>query len=292
MPHPYTYINKIWVGGDVKIAKNKTKQNKKTNSKNHLSTWEDPPEGKGYPLQYSGLESSMDCIVHGVAKSRTRLNDFHFHCLLYNRPLRQFTHIDSFNPHSNPEADTISIPLYRGVNWGTGRLTFFWGHTAQWVMNFDSVPKLQRLCQWPLTWCLCSLGHVLFLLKSFPSSPAQLLLPLCFQTFYFFHPFGIPTLVYEPPRHRNPDSVISAFLTVLTWPAFHKHMPTMPSRVSSFFCLPRHAFLLCGFHYAPLRALLIKWDERRSQLLYNTHLGTLAVIGPPWKAPHILHPLL
>ena len=30
-----------------------------------------PEEGKGYPLQYSGLENSMDCIVHGVAKSRT-----------------------------------------------------------------------------------------------------------------------------------------------------------------------------------------------------------------------------
>ena len=34
-------------------------------------------EGKGYPLQYSGLENSMDCIVHGVAKSWTRLNNFH-----------------------------------------------------------------------------------------------------------------------------------------------------------------------------------------------------------------------
>ena len=34
-----------------------------------------PEEGKGYPLQYSGLENSMDCIVHGVAKSRTRLGD-------------------------------------------------------------------------------------------------------------------------------------------------------------------------------------------------------------------------
>ena len=36
-----------------------------------------PGEGKGYPLQYSGLENSMDCIVHGVTKSRTRLSDFH-----------------------------------------------------------------------------------------------------------------------------------------------------------------------------------------------------------------------
>ena len=37
-----------------------------------------PGEGKGYPFQYSGLEISMDCIIHGVAKSRTRVSDFHF----------------------------------------------------------------------------------------------------------------------------------------------------------------------------------------------------------------------
>ena len=35
-------------------------------------------EGKGYPVQYSGLENSMNCIVHGVAKSQTPLRDFHF----------------------------------------------------------------------------------------------------------------------------------------------------------------------------------------------------------------------
>ena len=37
-----------------------------------------PGEGKGCPFQYSGLENSMNCIVHGVAKSRTQLSDFHF----------------------------------------------------------------------------------------------------------------------------------------------------------------------------------------------------------------------
>ena len=37
-----------------------------------------PGEGKGSPLQYSGLENSMDCIVHGVTKSQTGPSDFHF----------------------------------------------------------------------------------------------------------------------------------------------------------------------------------------------------------------------
>ena len=36
-------------------------------------------KGKGHPLQYSGLENSMDCIVRGVAKSWTWLSNFHFH---------------------------------------------------------------------------------------------------------------------------------------------------------------------------------------------------------------------
>ena len=35
-----------------------------------------PGEGKGYPLQYSGLENSMDYIVLGVAKNQTWLSDF------------------------------------------------------------------------------------------------------------------------------------------------------------------------------------------------------------------------
>ena len=34
-----------------------------------------PGEGNGYPLQHSGLQNSMDCIVHGVTKSQTRLSE-------------------------------------------------------------------------------------------------------------------------------------------------------------------------------------------------------------------------
>ena len=46
--------------------------------------WEDPLEkGTATQLQYSGLENSMDrgawqATVHGVAKSQTRLRDFHY----------------------------------------------------------------------------------------------------------------------------------------------------------------------------------------------------------------------
>ena len=43
-----------------------------------------PGEGKGYPIQYSGLENSMDFIVHGVAKSQARLSDFHFNKIILN----------------------------------------------------------------------------------------------------------------------------------------------------------------------------------------------------------------
>ena len=36
-----------------------------------------PGEGNSYPLQYSGLEKSMDCMAHGVAMSQTQQRDFH-----------------------------------------------------------------------------------------------------------------------------------------------------------------------------------------------------------------------
>ena len=47
-----------------------------------------PGEGKGYPLQYSGLENSMDCIIHGVTKGCTQLSNFHtqWSCLLSLSP--------------------------------------------------------------------------------------------------------------------------------------------------------------------------------------------------------------
>ena len=37
-----------------------------------------PGGGKGYPLRCSGLENSLDWVVHGVTQSQTRLGDLHF----------------------------------------------------------------------------------------------------------------------------------------------------------------------------------------------------------------------
>ena len=54
-----------------------------------------PGEGHGNPLQCSGLENSMDCIVHGVAKSWTQLSNFHF--LLQNiKLLKYYDYIPCF----------------------------------------------------------------------------------------------------------------------------------------------------------------------------------------------------
>ena len=44
-----------------------------------------PGEEKGYSLQYSDLENSMDCIVHGVTKSQPQLSDFHFHIYCHRK---------------------------------------------------------------------------------------------------------------------------------------------------------------------------------------------------------------
>ena len=67
--------------------------------------WEDPLEkGKAYPLQYSGLENSMDCMAHGVAESQTRLSDFHFTLWAVSRGTDSKTNIPDFP--GGPVAET------------------------------------------------------------------------------------------------------------------------------------------------------------------------------------------
>ena len=55
-----------------------------------------PKEWKGYPLHYSGLENSMDCVVHGVAKSHTQLSDFRFTSL--HHVITLISHVSNVMP--------------------------------------------------------------------------------------------------------------------------------------------------------------------------------------------------
>ena len=74
-----------------------------------------PGEGNSYPLQYSGLENSVDCIVHGVPKSQTQLSNFHFNVKssFKQSPFRDISVINSsYESLSNPEytvCDTIFL---------------------------------------------------------------------------------------------------------------------------------------------------------------------------------------
>ena len=71
-----------------------------------------PGQGKGYPLQYSGLENSMDCIVHGVTKSGTQLSDFHFHFPLFSGFLKQ---------RKDKVQENLYLSTFQSPNWSTCR---------------------------------------------------------------------------------------------------------------------------------------------------------------------------
>ena len=69
-------LSLIWAPLIAQLVKNLSAMQETPGSISGLGR--SPGEGMGYPLQYSGLENSMDCIVHGVAKSWTRLSGSHF----------------------------------------------------------------------------------------------------------------------------------------------------------------------------------------------------------------------
>ena len=58
-------------------------------------------EGKGYPLQYSGLKNFTDCIVHGVTKSGTWLNDFHLISIIFKNNKQKYVVCASYSCYLN-----------------------------------------------------------------------------------------------------------------------------------------------------------------------------------------------
>ena len=61
-----------------------------------------PGEGKGYPLQHSGLENSVDCRVHVVTKGQTGRSAFHF------------TASAGSSAEHQPHAVPVSVPTIGG----------------------------------------------------------------------------------------------------------------------------------------------------------------------------------
>ena len=78
-----------------------------------------PGEGNGNPFQYSCLEISRDrgawwAIVHGVAKSRTRLSDQHFHFLFTWLQLERKTRHNRSRPIRVTLLEAKGTELLRG----------------------------------------------------------------------------------------------------------------------------------------------------------------------------------
>ena len=70
-------------------------------------------EGNSHPLQSSGLENSMDCKVHGVAKSWTQLSDFHFHFIFSCMPRREENWLSKPRASCSQTTNALLIPIQK-----------------------------------------------------------------------------------------------------------------------------------------------------------------------------------
>ena len=90
-------------------------------------------EGKGYPLQYSGLENSMDNIVHGVANSQTWVSDFHSHFLPW-KSLNLAIYLVKF------------LPMVHKYLEGHAQLSHHFLKSCLPAFNFLTLPLIKRRC--------------------------------------------------------------------------------------------------------------------------------------------------
>ena len=113
--------------------------------------WErSPGGGKGYPLQYFGLENSMDCIVHGFAKSQTRLSDFltsHHFMWLFRQ--REFGRCCSVDKRRRPLCSGLERRLSRFFQFGSKRqkvIALIWHQWKDFMSQSCSWEHSNSLC--------------------------------------------------------------------------------------------------------------------------------------------------
>ena len=104
-----------------------------------------PGEGKGCPLQYSGLENTVDCIVHGVTKNQTQLSDFHWQI----KGLQPCTENIQWQEHMQRSWCGIRIESSTETNsclWPLGEMDMEggWPSTAFWEAGCNS--SLHSMC--------------------------------------------------------------------------------------------------------------------------------------------------
>ena len=125
-----------------------------------------PGEGNGYPLQYSDLENSMDCIVHGVTKSRTQMSEFHFDFHAYCKKTRWLwrfwklvfkPQIRDYELYKLNQVLNLSEPL------------LFWVNICGWLCSCFSH---KHIC--PLLCFLCALRICCLLLTALPGLSCHL----------------------------------------------------------------------------------------------------------------------
>ena len=92
-------------------------------------------EEKGYPLQYSSLENSMDSIVHGVAKSWTHLRDLQKKKKIY---IYINTHTQNTVEYILPHTHTAIQNTLLWQAWGAAEVSCRGEHNVGWLQLLPS----------------------------------------------------------------------------------------------------------------------------------------------------------
>ena len=110
-----------------------------------------PEEGNSYPLKYSGLENSIDCIVHGVTKSQTRLREFHFHVHCIGDAIQPSHPLSPSSPSAFNLSQHQGLFQWIGCSHQVAKVSKLQlqHHSFQWVFRVDF------LWDW-LIWSPCS----------------------------------------------------------------------------------------------------------------------------------------